>query len=207
MKWILIVLFGFFIVNIFTYNYLQKKPIRQVQYIISKPKVLLIQPLGDFNQSLAKENLKSLKKNFSSTRLLPSIPLFPNAYYKPRDRYRADSILKFTRYKHGIDTLMLLMTHRDISVTKNRIKDWGIMGLAHSPGNVCVVSTYRLDKNKLTEQLYKVSIHELGHTQGLSHCPVKSCYMRDASSGNPLDEEKEFCPSCEKVMENKGWKM
>jgi archaemetzincin len=200
-----IILLG--VISIFAYFFLKKDPVRSVQYILSKPKVLLIQPLGDFDTQLARENLRSLTNNFPSSRLLPSIPLYPNAYYKPRDRFRADSILKFTRYKYGIDTLMLLMTHRDISVTKNRIKDWGIMGLAHRPGNVCVVSTYRLDQSKLVEQLYKVSIHELGHTQGLPHCPVKTCYMRDASGGNLLDEEKGFCPSCKKVMENKGWRM
>jgi archaemetzincin len=207
MKCILTFLFTLILICIYSCSNFENEPVRHVQYIISKPKVLLIQPLGDFNQTLAKENLKLLKKNFPSSRLLPTLPLFPSAYYKPRDRYRADSILNITRYKYGIDTLMLLMTHRDISVTKNRIKDWGIMGLAHRPGNVCVVSTYRLDKSKLAEQLYKVSIHELGHTQGLPHCPVKTCYMRDASGGNPLDEEKGFCPSCKKVMENKGWRM
>jgi len=207
MKCILTILFTLILICIYSCSNFENEPVRRVQYIISKPRVILIQPLGDFNQSLAKENLKSLKKNFPSSRLLPTLPLFPSAYYKPRDRYRADSILKFTRYKYGIDTLMLLMTHRDISVTKNRIKDWGIMGLAHSPGNVCVVSTYRLDKSKLEEQLYKVSIHELGHTQGLPHCSIKTCYMRDASGGNPLDEEKGFCPSCKKVMENKGWRI
>jgi archaemetzincin len=202
---VLALLFSLFCV--FSCTYIENESTRDVRYIISKPKVLLIQPLGDFNPQLARENLKSFKKNFSSTRLLPNIPLFSSAYYKPRDRYRADSILKFTRYKYGIDTLMLLMTHRDISVTKNRIKDWGIMGLAHSPGRVCVVSTYRLNKSKLAEQLYKVSIHELGHTQGLPHCLIKSCYMRDASGGNPLDEEIGFCASCKKVMENKGWRI
>jgi archaemetzincin len=207
MKCILTIHFTLILICIYSCTNFENEPVRHVQFIISKPKVLLIQPLGDFNQSLAKENLKSLKKNFPSSRLLPTLPLFPSAYYKPRDRYRADSILKFTRYKYGIDTLILLMTHRDISVTKNRIKDWGIMGLAHRPGNVCVVSTYRLDKSKLAEQLYKVSIHELGHTQGLPHCPIKFCYMRDASGDNPLDEEKGFCPSCKKVMENKGWHM
>lgn len=207
MKRILILLLASILTCMAAYVYFQKEPIHRIQYILSKPKNLFIQPLGDFNPQLARENLKALKKNFPSTRLLPTIPLFPSAYNKPRDRYRADSILKLTRYKYGLDTLMILMTNRDISVTKNRIKDWGIMGLAHSPGNVCVVSTYRLDKSKLAEQLYKVSIHELGHTQGLLHYPLKSCYMRDASGGNPLDEELGFCPNCKKVMENKGWRM
>lgn len=178
---------------------------RTVQFVVSKPRVLIIQPLGDFNRGLAKKNLANLKKNFPSSRLLQNINLPSVAYYQPRDRYRAYSILNYYRYRYGVDTILILMTHRDISVTKKLIKDWGIMGLAHSPGNVCVVSTYRLDKSKLEEQLYKVSIHELGHTQGLPHCPEKTCYMRDASGGNPLDEEKGFCSSCKKVMENKGW--
>jgi len=193
------------IICLLAYFLIPKDGKRTVQFIVSKPRVLIIQPLGDFNRGLAKENLTSLKKKFPSSRLLQNIKLPSAAYYQPRDRYRADSILNIYRYRYGIDTILLLMTHRDISVTKKRIKDWGIMGLAHSPGNVCVVSTYRLDKKKLIEQLYKVSIHELGHTQGLRHCPNTSCYMRDASGGNPLDEETGFCSDCKKVMEMKGW--
>lgn len=81
------------------------------------------------------------------------------------------------------------------------------MGLAHSPGNVCVVSTYRLYKNKLAEQLYKVSIHELDHIQGLPHCPDTTCYMRDASGSYPLNSENDFCAKCKKFMQLKGWKV
>lgn len=207
MKRLLILIISMFALGCIAYLFIPKENKRVVQFIVSKPRVLLLQPLGNFNTELSRENFSRLKKNFSSTRILATIPLPASAYYKPRDRYRADSLLNISRYRYGADTLLLLMTHRDISVTKKLIKDWGIMGLAHSPGNVCVVSTYRLNNAKLSEQLYKVSIHELGHTQGLAHCADTTCYMRDASGGNPLDAEKDFCPKCKKVMQMKGWKV
>ena len=57
------------------------------------------------------------------------------------------------------------------------------------------------------KQFFKVAIHELGHTQGLPHCPEKSCYMRDAEGGNPTDEEVEFCPKCKKHLRTKNWEI
>ena len=54
-------------------------------------------------------------------------------------------------------------------------------------------------------QLFKVSIHELGHTQGLPHCAVKYCFMRDAEGRNPTNDEKDFCPACKTFLKQKGW--
>ena len=79
------------------------------------------------------------------------------------------------------------------------------MGLGYRPGNACVVSSYRLSKKNKTEQFYKVALHELGHTEGLPHCKNKTCLMRDAEGGNPLNEEKEFCISCKKYLKGKKW--
>lgn len=189
------------------YFYFHKNEKRQVHYYFSKPKIVLIQPLGDFDKVLAQQTYTSLKKIHSGFRLLKPIPLFHSAYYPPKDRYRADTILNILKNKYKSDTIILAMTKTDISVTKGKIKDWGIMGLAHRPGNVCVVSTYRLDKTKLKEQFYKVAIHELGHTQGLPHCPNKTCFMRDASGRNPLNEETNFCEKCKGVMKMKGWNL
>lgn len=60
------------------------------------------------------------------------------------------------------------------------MKDFGVMGLGYRPGKACVASSFRLNKENLDEQFYKIAIHELGHTQGLSHCPEKMCFMRSA---------------------------
>jgi len=82
-----------------------------------------------------------------------------------------------------------------------------VMGLGFMPGNACVVSSFRLSKKKRAEQFYKVVLHELGHTQGLPHCAVKTCFMRDAEGKNPTDEETGFCNSCRKHLEDENWKL
>ena len=81
------------------------------------------------------------------------------------------------------------------------------MGLGYQPGSACVVSTFRLSKENLAEHYFKVSIHELGHTQGLPHCAVNTCFMRDAKGGNPLNEETDFCPACKSHLIKKGWRL
>lgn len=181
-----------------------KKPL---PFLSKSYKTFVIQPLGNFDTKLL--NLTQAKLNKIQNRFFikKAIPVFPKAYNPIKHRYRADSILRFLKTKYGVDTTVLAILHSDISVTKGQIQDWGIMGLGYRPGNVCVVSTYRLKKNKLAEQFYKVCIHELGHTEGLPHCPVRSCYMRDAEGGNPLDEEVHFCEKCKKHLEKKGWKL
>lgn len=70
------------------------------------------------------------------------------------------------------------------------------MGLGYCPGKACVASSFRLSPQKRQQQFFKVAIHELGHTQGLAHCAIKTCLMRDAEGGNHLDEETDFCQKC-----------
>jgi archaemetzincin len=170
-------------------------------------KTIIVQPMGNFDLKLAKHTMKELQKIYPYFVLKPSCDLPKYAFYKVKNRYRADSILNRLRYQYGGDTVVIAVLNPDISVTKGKIADWGVMGLGHRPGNTCVVSTYRLEKKNLAEQFFKVCIHELGHTQGLPHCPDKTCYMRDAKGGNPLEEEVHFCEKCKKNLEGKGWKL
>lgn len=81
------------------------------------------------------------------------------------------------------------------------------MGLGYRPGKSCVVSDFRMAGKNSNQQFYKVVLHELGHTEGLSHCTVKTCLMRDAEGGNHLDEEKDFCKKCKSFLMNKGWQL
>jgi archaemetzincin len=170
-------------------------------------KVILIQPYSDFNEKLSGQVHKQMMDIYPNIVIAKTIPLPIGAYYKLRDRYRADSLIKYMSRSIGQDTIVIGMTTRDISTTKDSIADWGIMGLGYCPGNACVVSTFRLSKTKLSDQFYKVALHELGHTLGLKHCPDKTCLMRDAEGGNPLDKEKDFCPSCKSLLKTKGWNL
>lgn len=142
---------------------------------------------------------------YSDIEIKKSIPFPRQAWYAPRKRYRADSLIKYLSTITPEGHLTIGLTTKDISTTNGNIKDWGIMGLGYCPGRSCVASTFRLDKTKRLEQLLKVSIHELGHTQGMPHCPVKTCYMQDAEGKNKMDTETEFCPNCKSVLVKAGW--
>lgn len=169
-------------------------------------RVFVIQPFTDkpFNQvNLVYKKLKGINPK---TILRKPVPLPKSAWYSPRNRYRADSIINYLDHFGSADTVIIGLTSKDISTTKRGIADWGVMGLGFQPGNACVVSTFRLAKANLSEQLAKISLHELGHTQGLPHCKNKTCYMRDAEGGNYLDEETGFCTLCRSFLERKGWR-
>ncbi len=167
---------------------------------------ILIQPFKDFRFENVEETAQRIRKIYPNVQVLEAIDFPQNSYYKERNRYRADSIIKFlnSRTKEGYVTIGL--TSKDISVTKGKIKDYGIMGLGYRPGKACVASQFRLNKQNADEQFFKIAIHELGHTQGLKHCPEKTCFMRDAEGGNPTDEETDFCQKCKFFLINKNWK-
>ena len=67
------------------------------------------------------------------------------AWYKPRNRYRANILLENLNSYSGYDKIIGITT-KDISTTKNNIYDWGIMGLANCPGKSCVISTFRIKR-------------------------------------------------------------
>lgn len=164
-----------------------------------------IQPLGDIPKQTVDHVRKELQKIYPNIEVKKSIPLPKLAYYEGRKRYRADSLIHFLHRQTKERHVTIGLTIKDISTTKDKIKDYGIMGLGYCPGNACVASTFRLSKKDVLEQLFKTSIHELGHTQGLPHCPNKTCFMRDAEGKNRTNEEKEFCPKCKTHLVSKGW--
>lgn len=131
-------------------------------------------------------------------------PLPPAAYYRPRNRYRADTLLKWLDQARppGCDHL-LGITSADISCTKGPYPDWGIFGYGYMPGPSCVISTFRLNRNARSpdhfrERVVKVALHEVGHNLGLDHCPDKACLMVDAEGAMAAvdRERKALCAPC-----------
>jgi archaemetzincin len=170
-----------------------------------QPITIDIQPFSDISNEKVNFVYKELSKIYPNIIIKKPIDLPAMAYYKLRNRYRADSLIKFLRKKTKEGHLIIALTSKDISWTKGKIQDYGIMGLGLCPGQVCVASSFRLSKTGNLRQLFVVSIHELGHTQGLPHCPKKTCFMRDAEGGNPTNEETEFCPKCKAHLVSRGW--
>ncbi len=170
-------------------------------------RVFVVQPFEGLPALDAKTLYEKLRMINPTAVLKGAIPLPANAFYKPRNRYRADSLISSLNRLGNADTVVIGLTNKDVSTQNGSITDWGVMGLGFTPGNACVISTYRLNKIRFTALFYKLALHELGHTQGLSHCPNKTCYMRDANGGNHLDEEARFCATCHASLEGKGWQL
>lgn len=171
----------------------------------SQHRVLVLQPFAGFSKSEALLLAREMAPFHDQVQVNNPMSFPASAWVPARLRHRADTLLRHLRVLHGRDTLVVGLTHADISTTKGKVADWGVMGLGYRPGNACVVSTFRLKASKRREQLLKVVLHEIGHTYGLPHCPTASCLMRDAEGKNPLDEEKEFCPSCQNQLAKLGF--
>ena len=177
---------------------------------ISPPKdikIIDIQPYNGLSEDIVDYVYTELKKVCPKVNLLKVKPLPKRAYYKPRNRYRADTIIALQRDYTLEGHVTMGLTNKDISSDKGAIYDFGIMGLAFNSGKAGVASTYRVSKTKTKEQYFKVVIHELGHTQGLDHCPDITCLMTDAKGKNTTDGEKGFCKKCKAHLVSRGWKL
>lgn len=165
-----------------------------------------MQPFADFPISEVENIAKELKTIYTDVRINPAIPFPKKSWNTTKTRRRADYLIRFLNQKAKAGELLIGLTNKDISTTKNGKQDWGVFGLGFMPGKSCIASSFRLKGNK-QEKLFKVAIHELGHTQGLPHCPVKNCFMRDAKGKDILEEETNFCSNCKEVLVHCGWKL
>lgn len=190
---------------------------------INKQKTIGLQIYEKFNPLLLDTLKKSIKNIYGfNVQELNSKDIPQRAFVNIKTpRYRADTIIRLQQREipEGID-IILGLTEKDISTTKwdystspksvkrpkngKTYEDWGIFGLGYTPGNSCIVSTFRI-KNKKNEmdRFNKICIHEIGHNLGLKHCKENSqCVMRDAAEsiltidGVDLD----LCDKCIKKL-------
>ena len=172
---------------------------------------IAVQPLDEVKPEHLEVVRKGLEEAFGlKVEILATQPLPKAAWYAPRGRYRAEKLLAHLDQKTAADYQIVVgITAKDISTTKETHEDWGIFGLGELDGRACVLSTFRLgargaDESQLRERLRKVAVHEAGHVMGLDHCPHQGCVMRDAESSiATVDEESgEFCADCKTGWNN-----
>lgn len=85
-----------------------------------------------------------------------------------------------------------------------------VFGEAELGGHLAIISLARLhqsfygfpeDKVLFLERAKKESVHELGHTFGLRHCPDSECVMHFSNSLRDTDKKRaSFCARCQVLL-------
>jgi archaemetzincin len=168
---------------------------------------IILQPYAGVDEKISEAMYQELRKVFKTVQKRTPISIPVNAFYKARNRYRADTIIKFQRSIVPNNFIMIGITHKNISTNKGPHKDYGIMGLAYQPGNSCIASYNKLPPKNKEASFFKIIIHELGHAEGLGHCENTICFMRDAEGKNRTALLTQFCSSCKSQLLRKGWRL
>lgn len=178
----------------------------------AQPTKVAIQPFGQFPKDIMTEVQMGIDSMYDiESTILSPIDLPKQAYYSPRNRYRADSLIRYLkRIKPAEYDKILGVTTSDISTTKDKYKDYGIMGLGFMPGKSCVSSIYRtqrgaINRKHLISRFRKITIHELGHNFGLPHCTYDpKCLMQSAKGkATTIDKADEIlCENCRRQIKH-----
>lgn len=175
---------------------------------VKTPQTIFVVPMGNTSNYDVNYIVYELKQFYKcNVKVLPKIETPSFTKVKGLKKYKALDILNFlsTKYKKN-NGKVLALTDVDICTDRElngiTYKNWGVFGLGRLNEKPCVISTSRF-KTNYYDRLSKVTIHEIGHTMGLSHCDNdKNCLMSDAKGkGGQVDSEKKWmCDKCRKKI-------
>ena len=159
--------------------------------------IIGLQPIGHYSPDQLQFIQKELYAFFKVPVIILNEKEMPASFVNRSkgERYSADSIIKWLAHTAPDSiTKVVGLTHKDIFTTvkeNGHIKEpqskyavWGIFGLGYQPGRSSVISDHRLqtsDPSRFRHRIRTVVIHELGHNQGLPHCPTPKCIMNNAN--------------------------
>lgn len=179
-----------------------------------KKHLIGLQPIGPYDKQRLQFIQNELQNFFKTRVVVLNETAMPAAFLNTTkgERYSADSLIRWLA-RNTPDSIYKVvgLTHKDIFTTKyangaikkpeNTYAVWGIFGMGFKPGRSCVVSDHRLHTSNTQQFKHRfrtVVIHELGHNQGLDHCPTKHCIMSDANESiKTIDNSSnQYCKKC-----------
>ncbi|BDY12204.1 archaemetzincin family Zn-dependent metalloprotease [Hydrogenimonas cancrithermarum] len=135
-------------------------------------------------------------------------PLSLESYDMNRAQYRAFDLLR-TACLRKENPMQIVLGITEADIYEDRLNF--VFGLASAFYHCAVISTARLsnrfydmaeDKRLLFRRIVTESVHEIGHTLGLEHCPDPHCVMHFSNSLADTDNKGyRFCPNCRRKVD------
>ncbi len=178
------------------------------QEVKSKQGEIYILAINKVDSTLLEKLRANLEKIFGQKIRVRQISLdLEFAYNSERKQYYSSAILeKLRNTSSEAGERVLGLVDVDLYVPDLNF----VFGEADIVEKLAVISTKRLrqeyyglpkDEELLLDRTSKESVHELGHTYGLRHCPDKSCVMYFSNSLQDTDfKSSSFCESCKRKL-------
>jgi archaemetzincin len=164
--------------------------------------MITLVPFGRISQEVIEELRVRLHEVFAAEVNTSSPLVAPQWAYEPlRDQYDAHVLLQALHEGKGSERTLGIVD-RDLFVPRLNF----VFGLADPQGHRALIALARLQQNfyGLAPNLrlfllrtVKEAIHELGHTEGIEHCPDHRCVMYFSNTLADTDhKDYQFCSRC-----------
>lgn len=175
-------------------------------------RIISLMPVGQVDHALLEPLAEALTRRLNVACSIQPEGLEAEFAFNPmRRQYHSTEILKkILQRPQGKTWKVLGVTEMDLYIPVLTF----VFGEAQLSDGGAVVSAHRLrqefygmptDPELLRERLLKESLHELGHTYGLRHCPDYSCVMSASNGVERIDLKRaEFCPACAQALPASG---
>jgi archaemetzincin len=172
------------------------------------PKSVTICGVGSVDKSILEYLAECIAARYGLTCKISSGMESPEyAYNIIREQYNSKLILKHLLRQCPNDTLRFIgVTSVDLYVP---ILEF-VFGLAQIEGQCSIVSLHRLypkfynrppNPDLVLVRLLKTSLHELGHTFGITHCRDRRCVMYSSTRIEHTDfKHPDFCLTCSELF-------
>ena len=178
------------------------------QEVLPKQEKICVLAISKLDSTLLEKLSADLEKIFGQQVEVVQSPLNLEFAYNPeRKQYYSSAILEKLP-KMGSEACERILGIVDVDLYVPDLNF--VFGEADVVEKTAVISTKRLrpsyyglpeDERLLGERTLKESVHELGHTYGLRHCPDKKCVMHFSNSLPDTDiKSSSFCENCKKKL-------
>lgn len=173
----------------------------------SKQDQILLSPIGEFSSGLLDPVARIVSNAFGfDTILAPLLQDIEFAQDPERNQYHSTPILERLAAEAPSRAIKVAAICRvDLFIP---ILTY-VYGEAQLNGRACIISSYRLDdgfagaepEERFILRMAKETVHELGHTFDLRHCPDPVCLMHYCRNESDVDHKSDqFCRYCKVLL-------